>query len=359
MSRIILGLLATLLVACALSPSAAELNRSLSQRLTAYYAVLPEVLFKDFSRDLYVRMICFPSLKREWGVMIANPVGETAVVEYAIADRPIWLDPRPQDITTTRITASMTQATAQVLHEAWRFFLQHPERMKVRNFNTDGVACRFESVTTEGGQVSAETWAPRSEYPTGTLVELGEMVRGFTQAEASNQPKIESRIRQRSQELLDWYKEFDRPTKVTNLILAAMVPDHVGLTMRKSPVLYFFISPATTLPIHFTLMDIRTVSPVAEVLLKSPTALGIQEIRLKDYHVVLELDVQYRWYVAAIQNPDSSSRDIVAGGSIERVDPFLVNYYGQSCDKDAVRVLREAGIWYDAFACVTELNMAT
>ena len=142
---------------------------------------------------------------------------------------------------------------------------------------------------------------------------------------------------------------------MTNLILAAMVPDYVGLTVQKSVMLYFLVSPATSLPIRFTLMDNRTVSPVAEVLLKSPTAPGIQEIRLKDYNVVLELDVQNRWYVAAIQNPDSSSRDIVAGGGIERVDPYLVNYYGRSCDKDAVRLLWEAGIWYDAFACVTEL----
>lgn len=134
-----------------------------------------------------------------------------------------------------------------------------------------------------------------------------------------------------------------------------MTPDHVGLTVQKSPVLYFFISPATSLPIRFTLFDDRTVSPVTEVLLKSPTAPGIQKIWLKDYNVVLELDMQYRWYVAAIQDPDSSSRDIVAGGGIERVDPFLVNYYGRSCNKDAVRLLREAGIWYDAFACVSEL----
>jgi hypothetical protein len=300
-------------------------------------------------------MICFPSFKREWGVSIAAPEGEMSTVEYVIAERSIWLDPRPQDITAVRMTASMTQATAQVLHEAWGIFLQYPERMKVRNFNKEGVACSFESVTTEGGHVSAETWAPRSEYPTGTLVELGEMVRDFALAEASNQPEIESRIRQRSQELLDWYKKINRPTNVTNLTLVAMTPDDVGLTVQKSPVLYFFISPATSLPIRFTLMDIRTVSPVTEVLLKSPTAPGIQKIWLKDYNVVLELDMQYRWYVAAIQDPDSSLKDIVAGGIIERVDPYLVNYYGRSCDKDAVRLLREAGIWYDAFACLTEL----
>lgn len=144
-------------------------------------------------------------------------------------------------------------------------------------------------------------------------------------------------------------------SRANALELETMVPDHVGLTVQKSPVLYFFISHGTSFPIRFTLHDSHTIRPVAEVLLKSPIAPGIQEIRLKDYNVVLELDVEYRWYIAAVQNPDSSSRDIVAGGTIERVDPYRVNYYGRSCDKDAVRLLREAGIWYDAFACVMEL----
>lgn len=203
MKRVITGLLTSLLVAFSLSTIAMELDQPVPYSLSTYSSQLPKILFRSPPHDPYLRMICSPSLKREWGIVIAIPVGETAVVEYAIADRPIWLDPRPQDITTTRITASMTQATAQVLHEAWGIFLQNPERMKVRNFNKEGVACRFESVKTERGHVSAETWAPQSEYPTGTMVELGEMVRELAQAEASNQLEIESRIRQRSQELLD------------------------------------------------------------------------------------------------------------------------------------------------------------
>jgi hypothetical protein len=139
------------------------------------------------------------------------------------------------------------------------------------------------------------------------------------------------------------------------LELLALAADQVGLTLQKSPVLYFYISKATSLPILFTLVEDRNITPVPDIPLKSPSGPGLEAIRLGDYQIVLEENVQYHWYVSVIRNPDSRSRDIVVGGVIERVDPFLVNYYGRKCDTDAVRYLQEAEIWYDAFACVNEL----
>ena len=355
MRRIITGLLISLLVACSQSTKGVEPDHPIPYSLSTYSSQLPKILFQNLPRDPSIRMICFPSYEREWGVLIATPENEMATVDYVIAERSIWRDSHPQDIRIDRTTAHLAKTTAQSLHEAWAKVLQHPEQMKVRNINADGPACRFEILAREGGPINVETWIPRYEYPTGVLLELGEMVRDLTQVEASNQPKIESRIRQRSQELLDWYKEINRPTNVTKLDLLAMAPDYVGFTVQKSPVLYFFISPATSLPIRFTLIDIHTVSPVAEVLLKSPTHPGMWAIRLEDYHLMLEEEVQYRWYVSVIQHPELPQRDIVAGGAIERVDPYLVNYYGRPCDKGSALLSLKAGIWYDAFACVTEL----
>src|SRR5262249_5614517 len=157
--------------------------------------------------------------------------------------------------------------------------------------------CRFKSLAREGGPIGVETWIPRYEYPTGILLELGEMVRDLIQGEASNRPQIESRIRQRSQELLDWYKEMNLPKNVTKLTLVAMAPDDIGLTVQKSPVLYFFISPAIDLPIRFTLIDSRKITPEVDVRLKSPTRPGLWAIRLEDYHLMLKEEVEYSWYV--------------------------------------------------------------
>ena len=135
--------------------------------------------------------------------------------------------------------------------------------------------------------------------------------------------------------------------------LLPIAPDHVGLTVQKSPVLYFYISQATSLPIRFTLFDNRKVPPLVDVRLRSPTRPGYWAIRLEDYGVVLEEEVQYRWYV----QPDLLGKEYFLGGVIERIGWLTVGYIydGPSCDKDAVRFLMKAGIWYDGFACLNEL----
>lgn len=355
MRRIIYGLLASLLVVGCSSVGSRDLDQSVPYRLSAYSSLLPKILFRSSPRDFYLRMICFPSFDREWGVAIAAPEGERTTVEYVIAERSIWHAPRPQDISIDRRVAHMTKATAQRLHEAWTQVLQRPERMQARNFNADGVACRFDSSTTEGGRLSVETWTSRSEYPAGVLVELGEMVRDLTQAEESTQPMIEHQISRKAQDLLAWSRNMERPTNMPQPELQAMVPDRVGLTVQRSPVLYFYLSHVTSLPMRFTLRNSRNVAPVVDVLLKSPSSPGIQALRLDEYNIVLEEDVQYRWFVSLIMDADSPSRDIVAGGVIERIDPRLVDYYGNTCDRESVLRAEKAGLWIDAFACVNEL----
>ena len=149
-----------------------------------------------------------------------------------------------------------------------------------------------------------------------------------------------------------------RGTDGSDPVLVALVPDHVGLTVKKAPVLNWFLSKPTTYPLKFTLLDIRSVTPLHEGLIPTPVHAGVQSINLKDWDLALEPDVQYRWYISAIRNPDSPSQDIVAGGVIERCEfsTCLVEMeVDLSCDRPSV--LRNAlrGFWYDAMACLCEL----
>lgn len=131
----------------------------------------------------------------------------------------------------------------------------------------------------------------------------------------------------------------------------------IGLTVQKSPVLYYFISQVDSLStrIIFVLFDVRDFAPIAEVNLNPPTHPGLWAIRLGDYHIVLEEEVRYSWYVVTTQDANSHKGDIVAGGMIERVGPQHVDNYDSPCDKKIVQYLLEAGVWYDAFACVNDL----
>jgi Domain of Unknown Function (DUF928) len=140
--------------------------------------------------------------------------------------------------------------------------------------------------------------------------------------------------------------------------IVALVPDHVGLTVKQAPSLNWFLSKPTSLPIRFTLIDTRTVKPLHEGPIPTPSQAGVQSLNLKDFGLTLEPDVQYRWYISATRNPDSPSQDIVAGGMIERCEfsTCLVEMeVDLSCDHQSVQRNALRGFWYDAVSCLCDL----
>ncbi len=140
--------------------------------------------------------------------------------------------------------------------------------------------------------------------------------------------------------------------------IVALVPDHVGLTVKQAPSLNWFLSKPTSLPIRFTLIDTRSVKPLHEGLIPTPSHAGIQSINLKDLGLTLEPDVQYRWFISAIRNSDSPSQDIVAGGIIERCEfsaCLVETAVDLTCDRQSVLRNAVRGFWYDAMACLCEL----
>jgi uncharacterized protein DUF928 len=140
--------------------------------------------------------------------------------------------------------------------------------------------------------------------------------------------------------------------------LVALVPDHVGLTIKQTPTLNWYLSKPTTYALRFTLNDSQKVAPLYEGSLPVPTEPGVQSIDLKSLGLTLEPNVQYRWFVSASPNPESHSRDIVAGGMIERCDLsecLTITTVNLTCDRESVRTNALIGFWYDAMGCVCSL----
>jgi hypothetical protein len=140
--------------------------------------------------------------------------------------------------------------------------------------------------------------------------------------------------------------------------LVALVPDHVGLTIKQTPTLNWYLSKPTTYALRFTLNDTQKVVPLYEGSLPVPTEAGVQSIDLKSLGLTLEPNVQYRWFVSASPNPASPSRDIVAGGMIERCDLsecLTITSVNLTCDRESVRTNALIGFWYDAMGCVCSL----
>jgi hypothetical protein len=139
--------------------------------------------------------------------------------------------------------------------------------------------------------------------------------------------------------------------------LSALAPDHAGLTIREQPSLYWYLSKPTSYPVEFTIFDDRALQPLVKRRLSGPLQPGVQRVRLTDYSVRLSVDVLYRWSVALVVDPDNRSRDIIAGGAIERIAPpvELRAKMARAGKTRAPYIYAESGLWYDALAAISDL----
>lgn len=140
-------------------------------------------------------------------------------------------------------------------------------------------------------------------------------------------------------------------------VLSVLAPDHSALTISEQPSLYWFISNSTSLPIELTVIDSKGIKPILETRLPAPVKEGIQQVRLADHKIHLKQGEAYRWFVAVVPDADRRSKDILAGGAIERVDiPAEIKAkLATSADNDKPFVYAEAGIWYDALQSISDL----
>ena len=143
-------------------------------------------------------------------------------------------------------------------------------------------------------------------------------------------------------------------------LLIALVPDHVAFTIKGDPSLCWYLSLPTTHAMTVTVVDSRGIRPILERALPSPLHAGIHCTRPREYGIELREQESYRWFVTLVVDPDEPSRDIVAGGTIERLPFSEACSLGMpctwtSCDRDAIYRYSESGLWYDAIACLLDL----
>lgn len=149
-----------------------------------------------------------------------------------------------------------------------------------------------------------------------------------------------------------------RGTEGTDPEVQALVPDHVGFTSSQTPVLNWYLSKPTPHEVRFTLIDNQSVRPLYEAPITTPKQPGIFSISIKDLGLALDPNIQYRWYVSVVRDPDSPSKDIVGGGVIERCemsDCLIIFDAKITCSVQTVTENARAGFWYDAMGCLCTL----
>ncbi len=140
-------------------------------------------------------------------------------------------------------------------------------------------------------------------------------------------------------------------------ILSALAPDHTGLTVHEQPSLYWYLAGTTTYPVELTISEERAIQPLLETRMSAPIQPGVQRVRLADFGVRLSPGVPYRWFIALVVDPDSRSRDNIAGGMIERIAlsrALRAKLDGAGKTK-AASIYAEAGLWYDALTAISDL----
>jgi hypothetical protein len=140
-------------------------------------------------------------------------------------------------------------------------------------------------------------------------------------------------------------------------VLSVLAPDHTGLTVNEQPALYWFISTGSSYPVEVSIVDPSATQPLLETRIAPPIQAGVHRIRLADQGIRLAPGVGYRWYVAVVADTNRRSKDILAGGTIERVErpEALASKLAQAGKTEVPAVYAEAGFWYDAIATISDL----
>lgn len=132
--------------------------------------------------------------------------------------------------------------------------------------------------------------------------------------------------------------------------LSVLAPDHVGLSAKAQPLLYWFTSASIDARVEVTLLREDRLEPELELALSPPIEAGIHTLDLAKHGVRLDPGVPYQWYVAVVVDATQRSGDLVAGGEVQRMDPTpdLVEALEREGDAKAAAVYARSGYWYDA-----------
>jgi hypothetical protein len=136
-----------------------------------------------------------------------------------------------------------------------------------------------------------------------------------------------------------------------------LTPEHMGLTSKSQPVLFWYLSRAVTASYDFVLIAETDYEPLVEARLTGIESAGIQRIALADFDVHLQPGVQYRWSVAVVMDQVHRSGDIMSSGMIEYIEPpaGLLANVEKASGEARVAQYAAAGLWYDALLSLDEL----
>jgi len=163
-------------------------------------------------------------------------------------------------------------------------------------------------------------------------------------------------------ESLVWMRQFGavRAAPGAAKVSARAPGDHTGLTLSRTPRLWWYLEQRTDLPVQLTIVDGEAIEPLVRVELPGPHAAGLHAFDLSAQGVTLAPGVDYRWFVSVVVDPDRPSRNPVSAGSLRVAADADARRQTVSSAAAPARgnTLAELGLWYDAFDFYASLAAA-
>jgi len=126
-----------------------------------------------------------------------------------------------------------------------------------------------------------------------------------------------------------------------------LAPDHVGVSLRSQPTLYWHAAEPPVADMLFRLTAMDGASAAVEHVLPARACAGLYRVRLADLGIAIRAEVDYRWQVvlAGAQGRVSAVSGWLRLG--DAIPGYAERLRGAALGERA-RMLAEAGVWYDA-----------
>ena len=102
--------------------------------------------------------------------------------------------------------------------------------------------------------------------------------------------------------------------------LYVLAPNHTALTTHEQPSLFWYQTGPAKTRFELTLTEPKNPKPLLKVATDKADG-GIHRVSLAKHGVSLKPGISYKWTIAWVPDPANRSQDVIASGSIRRIEP--------------------------------------
>jgi hypothetical protein len=137
--------------------------------------------------------------------------------------------------------------------------------------------------------------------------------------------------------------------------LYVLAPNQTGLTTHAQPSLFWYQSAPAGTRFELTVVEPKKPKPLLKVGTEKADQPGIHRLLLAKHEITLTPGVVYRWTIALVPDAANRSQDIIASGTIERLEPAapLAAALAGAQGVDKAALYASKGYWYDALETIT------